>query len=132
MDEKVKKIRFRRNRIKLDLKNPFSAVRKLLIIINEEMRAMERRQERIIHIFKRDFEMQTKKGKNGKIILEIITPEIKRNLKNFYLDDEYMTIKLGTEAHFDALFHYLHSLSQEREQMHQSYIKFIEQIIAKL
>ena len=34
-----------------------------------------------------------------------------------------MTMKLGNEAHFNALFHYLHSLSEEREEMHQSYIK---------
>jgi len=43
-----------------------------------------------------------------------------------------MTVKLGNEAHFDALFHYLHSLAEEREQMHQSYIKFIDKIIQKI
>ncbi len=132
MEEKVKQIRARRSRIKLNVKNPFIAVKKLLVIINQEMRVMEQRQYQIIKIFKRDFDVKKKKGKDGKIILEIITPEIKRRLEKLYLEDDYMTIKLGNEAHFNALFHYLHSLSEEREEMHQSYIKFIDKIIKKL
>jgi len=123
MDERVKKIRAKRSRIKLNDKNPFIAVKKMLVIINQEMRAMEKRQNQIINIFKRDFDIQRKKGKDGKIILEIITPDIKRRLEKLYLEDDYMTMKLGNEAHFNALFHYLHSLSEEREEMHQSYIK---------